>query len=671
MGFRDAAPDGRKDREGHPILVLSPGASLKGRYLVSYLGIGGMSIVYKGYCEGRTCFIKEVEADNSQHVNSLLQEKLMLEKLDHPGIVKVHDFFEEEGFYYLVTDFIEGKSLNRLISPLPDIFINEKIVVDWARQLYDIFEYLHSLHPPVIYRDLKPQNIIRDNNGNIHLVDFGIARNYKEGVTMDTTPMGSFITASPEHYGGGQTDERSDIYTLGATLHYLLTNGKGRGTDLFDFSPPRNINSRISVKTENVIMTALSHEPRNRFATIGEMKQAHLNGISVEGRKVTPVMADYSETVKLTSGERFLTGGIKRPEPAGAENLQHSLIYSLISRPLLFASLLAVLIIAALTAVALKGPGTSKKVIMASSEAVSSPKPTRSTLACRSSEPSVDVSSSPLIPEPGFRIVLGSSPPAIVPGNSTPAIVPGSSPPAIMPTPTIETKEPVTAETSSEQSGYPTKTVAPRVVYTKNPELPMPTEVKIGQQTQAAQKKEDILAQLFHYKIANIRPAPRTYTRLGVYRVAVPDGYYTVTDEENKVIFANFEEKTGSDSLRVLIIDTNKFDYNKFNDAEKAIGTYKMCLINSGATVNEEGIVSRPGFEDKNYCGYFIHYKGFAPSPLGTRFDKNFLYKNYYIPNSKVAKILTFTTTAPEGTYAAYKDREFQSFLDSIEILVP
>jgi serine/threonine protein kinase len=257
-------------------MILSEGALLNDTYEAAFHTVGGMSLGYKGLKNGREFFVKEVEASESRLVLSLAQEKSMLERLSHPGIVKYIDFFEQDGFYYLITEFVRGQSLNHLISPISGVFLQEKIVTDWASQLYDIFEYLHRQSPPVIYRDLKPQNIMKDPDGRIHLIDFGIARLFKEDHLADTSPMGSAITASPEHYGGSQTDERSDIYTLGATLYFLLTNGAHNRSDPFEFASLRTINPKISEGLEKIVMKALAHEPKKRFQSIAEMRRAHL-----------------------------------------------------------------------------------------------------------------------------------------------------------------------------------------------------------------------------------------------------------------------------------------------------------------------------------------------------------------------------------------------------------
>jgi serine/threonine protein kinase len=274
VGFRVPAPDGKKDKDGLPVMVLMENTILKGAYRTRYLTCGGMAIIYLSYRDSERYIIKEVEANDAKKVMSLTQEKSMLERLDFPGIVKVYDLFEEDGFCFLVMEYIEGMTLDRKIRMGSEIFLSESVMRDWAFQLMDIFEFLHRQKPPIIYRDLKPKNIMIDKNGRIRLIDFGIARTYKEGRNFDTDHMGSMITASPEHYGGAQTDQRSDIYTLGATLHFLATNGKCLDRDPFDFPRVKTINPKISDHLDSVIERALAVDPEERFQSIAEMRFA-------------------------------------------------------------------------------------------------------------------------------------------------------------------------------------------------------------------------------------------------------------------------------------------------------------------------------------------------------------------------------------------------------------
>lgn len=657
MGYRDAAPDGRKDKEGHSILVLPNGTSLAGKYQVSYLGVGGMSVVYKGCREGKTYFIKEVDSRNSQHVISLSQEKFMLERLSHPGIVRIHDFFEQEGFWYLVTDFIEGKSLNRLISPLPDIFIQERIVLDWARQLYDIFEYLHNQKPPIIYRDLKPQNVIRDNDGKIHLVDFGIARTYKEDSIGDTTPMGSFLTASPEHYGGKQTDERSDIYTVGATLHYLLTNGKGRGTDLFDFSPPRNINPKISEKTEKVIMKSLSPDPENRFSSIEEMRKAQFNSASSENM-ITPPIAEDEDTSKMTKSGRLAreetSGKGKKPEPVDSENVIQSFISFALSQPRLIAAFLVLIVIVTFTTVALRGSGDKKTAAIASPEVSPTPEinsPQEPTAAVDSSSPEPDesLSASPLVPEPGFNVVIGSLTPTA------------------KPTPAVAAVTPAAAPTVASQQAYPMGTATNYRAPAPEPQRPI--AAANPQPSPAPSTKEEMLALLFEVKKDRIRPFSGLFVDHEYkYSIRIPSGYYRIisSTKENRFVFIDSPKEPSS--LREIIITPEMHEYpKKENGVNTAIGMFMCAVLEKGGTnlENAEIKIKNP---NARCDGHYMSYKLTAFPPVSKRLNGTFVHTDFYVVNVERTMVHLIRASAPEESHSRNFKYELQPALDSITV---
>jgi len=275
MVFRVHTPDKKVGADGLPITVLPDGHMLNERYTVTYFTAGGMATVYKAKSGSKTYIIKEVDRTNGQAVIALNAEKAMLERLDHPGIVKLEEIFEAGGYFYLVTEYIEGENLLKKLPRSTTVFLSEKVVLEWTRQLLDIFEYLHSQRPPIIYRDLKPQNVIHNAaTGGIVLIDFGIARIYKEFKKEDTSRMGSVITASPEHYGDGQTDIRSDIYTIGATMYMLLSNNVTWREEIFKFPPLRQINPKVSERTAAVVEKALQLRPADRYQSIAEMRTA-------------------------------------------------------------------------------------------------------------------------------------------------------------------------------------------------------------------------------------------------------------------------------------------------------------------------------------------------------------------------------------------------------------
>jgi serine/threonine protein kinase len=305
MTERVPAPDGRKSSDGGTLSVLAEGTVLNFAYEVSYLCAGGMGIVYKGRKGNETYCIKEVESSQLPRVFALSQEKATLERLEHPGIEKVIDCFDEEGYLYLVLEFVEGRDIAAIIQQGSDEYIKEQVIEKWAAQLYDIFQYLHRQTPPIIYRDLKPHNIMCRPDGSLCLIDFGIARVHKETKSADTYSYGTALTASPEHYGDKQTDARSDIFTIGATLHYIATNGKGSGKGFFEYTPVRTIHPDLSENLERIIIKALQVLPGDRFQSVSEMRAAHLGKPELEetpaGQSViapsTPADGKYSGSV--------------------------------------------------------------------------------------------------------------------------------------------------------------------------------------------------------------------------------------------------------------------------------------------------------------------------------------------------------------------------------------
>lgn len=276
-----------------------------GGYTVTYFAAGGMSVVYKGEKLGRTVCLKEVDASNTREVPSLVSEKNLLERLSHPGVQRYETFFNENGFYYLVTEYIPGRPLSAYLDeenpPAPDT------VMDWGIQLCDVFSYLHAQSPPVIYRDLKSENILLTDN-RVKVIDFGIARIHKGSRQKDTELMGSPVTASPEHYGGAETDARSDIYTLGATLYELLTGGRRKQVGAFRFAPVRELRPEVSAELEAVLDRALEFKPENRYQNAEEFKHALM---AAAGRKVPkgapiPRAGSKSASEKPSLGKRIL-----------------------------------------------------------------------------------------------------------------------------------------------------------------------------------------------------------------------------------------------------------------------------------------------------------------------------------------------------------------------------
>lgn len=266
---------------------LAAGAWLKNRYRVArWVAGGGMAWVYEVQerlpdGRARTWALKELRADgdaaSQEEARRLFeQEARLLVGLSHPNLPEVSAFFEEGGRHYVVMEFVRGESLaKRLEAAHAPLLQNQ--VLDWAIQICDVLSYLHTRPQPVIFRDLKPSNVMITPEGAVKLIDFGIARTFKRGQERDTVTMGSENYAAPEQWGQAQTDPRADLYALGATMYHLLSNVAplpayvpGRRT------PLRAHNGAVSERTAAVVERAMQPDRERRFQSAEEMRQALL-----------------------------------------------------------------------------------------------------------------------------------------------------------------------------------------------------------------------------------------------------------------------------------------------------------------------------------------------------------------------------------------------------------
>jgi serine/threonine protein kinase len=252
------------------------------RYLVQrVVGQGGMGAVYqaKDLKRQTVCAIKEMglsmipEDEIEQAIQNFKIEAKILWGLNHPNLPAFTGFFRERQRYYLVMEYIDGTTLENLLErssgPFP-----ERRVLGWARQLCDVLEYLHNHNPPIIFRDMKPGNIMLTQDGQIKLIDFGIARFFRNTTSHDTQLLGTPGFAPPEQYGKAQTDERSDIYSLAMTLFQLLTNTLPEtGFGLKDI---RAINPRISSTVAHALEKAAAMDPDLRYNNVAEFRRALL-----------------------------------------------------------------------------------------------------------------------------------------------------------------------------------------------------------------------------------------------------------------------------------------------------------------------------------------------------------------------------------------------------------
>lgn len=242
-----------------------------GRYkILKVLGQGGMSTVYlaENVKLGTLWAIKEISKVSHSKVD-LLVEPNILKKLKHAALPRIFDIIEDDNSIYIIEDYIEGIPLDKKLIRCGKI--QEQIVGEWGRQICDVLIYLHGLKPnPIIYRDMKPSNIMLTKEGKIKLVDFGIAREYKTESTNDTTYIGTRGYAAPEQYGTAQTDARTDIYSLGVTLYHLLT-GKSPKNAPYEIRPIREIDESLSIGMEYIIDRCTKANPDQRYQSVEEL----------------------------------------------------------------------------------------------------------------------------------------------------------------------------------------------------------------------------------------------------------------------------------------------------------------------------------------------------------------------------------------------------------------
>ena len=276
--------------------TLPVGGILRDRYeIIDLVGQGGMGAVYKAddlRLRGRICAVKEILPElisapgmEDQAHDQFYREASILARLDHPNLPKVSDFFNQDGREYLVMDFVPGQDLRQLVEEARrrDGFLPEESVLAWAAQLCDALTYLHTQDPPVLHRDIKPSNIKLTPRGVVKLVDFGLVKLLKPDESRTVTVVqgrGTVAYTPLEQYGGdtGHTDVRSDIYSVGATLYHLLTgqppaDAKQRFLKPGSLIPPRDINPRVSVRTERAILAAIAQHPDDRPATVDALRE--------------------------------------------------------------------------------------------------------------------------------------------------------------------------------------------------------------------------------------------------------------------------------------------------------------------------------------------------------------------------------------------------------------
>lgn len=236
----------------------------------SILGKGGMSTVYLAeHKRLHTLWaVKEVIKNPSSSVDFLAESK-MLKKLHHPALPQIIDIFEDDERVIIVEDYVEGMSLKDYLKK--NKRVDEAQGLKWFYELCMVLKYLHSQTPnPIIYRDMKPANIMLKPDNTLKLIDFGIAREYKHDSSADTTYIGTKGYAAPEQFGKAQTDARTDIYSLGITMYHLLS-GKSPYEPPYQFIPIRRLVPELSRGIEYILNKCVQPEPENRYQNVDEL----------------------------------------------------------------------------------------------------------------------------------------------------------------------------------------------------------------------------------------------------------------------------------------------------------------------------------------------------------------------------------------------------------------
>lgn len=294
---------------------MTNGTTLVDRYVIQeVVGIGGMGSVYRARDLHFPNVVKLVAVKEMINqapdpliratiVQNFEREANILATLSHPSIPRIYDYFSEDNRSYLVLEFIHGKDLEQIINDTAG-FLSEEQVLSWAIQLCDVLSFLHAHRPdPIIFRDMKPSNVMVNQTNHIILVDFGIAKPFQTG--QKGTMIGTEGYSPPEQYRGEATT-LADIYALGATMHHALTRRDPRIEPPFSFSerPVRKINPAVSIELEAVINTALQYNSKDRFPTIEDLRDALVGA----GRKTGLLGRVPTQTSQVLTAQ---TGDIK------------------------------------------------------------------------------------------------------------------------------------------------------------------------------------------------------------------------------------------------------------------------------------------------------------------------------------------------------------------------
>lgn len=298
------------------------GTVLDGKYeILAEVGRGGMSIVYLARDKrlNKQWAVKEIKNDGKKSAKTLLKglerEANILKNVDHPVLPRIVDIINQDGTIYVVMDYIEGDTIQDRLKK--EGAQPQELVVEWGLQLASALNYLHNMNPPVIYRDMKPSNVMIKPEGGVKLIDFGTAKEYEIENNADTTALGTRGYAAPEQFGDSKgrgiynTDARTDIYNLGATLYHIVT-GKNPCEPPYEIKPIREWNPTLSSGLEKIILKCTQANPNDRYQNCTELMYAleHYDELDDSYRKKNKKKLGIFATTTMLAVVAGITSGI-------------------------------------------------------------------------------------------------------------------------------------------------------------------------------------------------------------------------------------------------------------------------------------------------------------------------------------------------------------------------
>lgn len=275
---------------------LTSGTVIRGKQheycVLQLIGRSGTSATYQVQCltDRSIWVLKELrplselsDVEFMEIYQLFLYEANLLGTLSHPNIVKLGEFLVFESRPLFIMEFVAGKTLEIFLQVTKTHFLEQE-AINYGIQLARVLHYLHTHQPPIIYRDLKPNNIILTPEGVIKLIDFSIARIYKPGLQKDEIALGTAGYAPPEQYGHAQTDARSDVYALGATLLHLLTGTQPVPLKIPSSGDIRKINTTVNAQVEDVIIKAMQLDRSFRYQSAADIAQALIKCLCIDER---------------------------------------------------------------------------------------------------------------------------------------------------------------------------------------------------------------------------------------------------------------------------------------------------------------------------------------------------------------------------------------------------